>query len=239
VAERHGAALEVRGLIKQFGGVRALAECSVSVAAGRVTGLIGPNGAGKSTLIDVVTGFAAADAGTVRVFGRDISGWAPHRIARQGVLRTFQTPREWPGLTVMENMLIASPCDDRPLARSLLDELGLLSVRDEPAGCLSGGQKRALEFARVAIGCPRMIILDEPTESLNPLLGLRVEQAIRRMTGAGVTVLVVEHNLPFVERVCDSVIVMASGAVVASGPFASLRADAAVVDAYLGGAAGD
>ncbi|HEV2438700.1 MAG TPA: ABC transporter ATP-binding protein [bacterium] len=247
--------LEVRGLAKKFGGVSAVSDCSFAVPTRRVTGLIGPNGAGKSTAIDLVTGFKMPDAGTVRFAGLEIQGMPPHRISRLGLIRTFQLPKEWPGLTVMENMLIAAPergreviwrallapgplrraeDEDRARARAILEEFGLLALRNELAGNLSGGQKRLLEFARVAMARPRMVILDEPMGGVNPVLGARMGDAIASLVGSGVTVVIVEHNLPFIERVCDAVIVMALGTVIATGPFSSLRSNRAVVDAYLG-----
>jgi ABC-type branched-subunit amino acid transport system ATPase component len=247
--------LEVQGLAKSFGGVQAVSGCSFTVPAQRVTGLIGPNGAGKSTAIDLVTGFKTPDAGVVRFAGQDIQGWPPHRISRLGLIRTFQLPKEWPGLTLMENMLIAAPergrdaiwpalfragalrqaeDEDRVRARTILEEFGLFALRDELAGNLSGGQKRLLEFARVAMARPRMVILDEPMGGVNPVLGARMGDAIASLVASGVTAVIVEHNLPFIERVCDAVIVMALGTVIATGPFSSLRSNRAVVDAYLG-----
>jgi ABC-type branched-subunit amino acid transport system ATPase component len=255
ILEAGGPLLEVRGLSKSFGGVRAVEGCSFAVPAQRVTGLIGPNGAGKTTVIDLVTGFEKPDGGMVRFCGREIQGWPPHRLARLGLVRTFQLPREWPGLTVMENVLIAAPSqawgaawprllpstsvrrsdeEDRRRARAILEHLGLLELRNEIAGNLSGGQKRLLEFARIAVARPRLALLDEPMGGVNPVLGTRVAAAITRLVATGVTVLMVEHNLPFVERLCDTVIVMAVGKVIATGPFATLRSNRAVVDAYLG-----
>jgi ABC-type branched-subunit amino acid transport system ATPase component len=247
--------LEAHGLSKSFGGVQAVHDCSFAVPELAVTGLIGPNGAGKSTAIDLITGFKTSDAGVVRFAGQEIQRWMPHRISRLGLIRTFQLPKEWPGLTVMENMLIAAPdngrdamwkalfdgqklrkaeFDDRARARAILEEFGLLALRDELAANLSGGQKRLLEFARIAIARPRMVILDEPMGGVNPVLGARMGDAIVSLVATGVTVMIVEHNLPFIERVCDTVIVMALGTVIATGPFSSLRSNRAVVDAYLG-----
>ncbi|HKV45703.1 MAG TPA: ABC transporter ATP-binding protein [bacterium] len=247
--------LEVRGLSKSFGGVQAVHDCTFTVPERKVTGFIGPNGAGKSTAIDLVTGFKTPDAGMVRFAGQDIRGWAPHRISRLGMIRTFQLPKEWPGLTVMENMLLAAPeggrdavwrallapgplrraeHEDRARSRAILEEFGLIALRDHLAGDLSGGQKRLLEFARIALARPRLVILDEPMGGVNPVLGARMGDAIASLVAGGVTVLIVEHNLPFIERVCDTVIVMALGTVIATGPYASLRSNRAVVDAYLG-----
>jgi ABC-type branched-subunit amino acid transport system ATPase component len=258
LAERARALLEVRGLSKSFGGAQVVRDCTFDVAEREVVGLIGPNGAGKSTTIDLLTGFAMPDAGAIRFAGREIQGWPPHRISRRGLLRTFQLPREWPNLTVMENMLIAAPEEgretiwrpfvaarqlrraedaDRERARAILEEFDLLSARNERAGALSGGQKRLLEFARIAMARPRMMVLDEPTGGVNPVLGARVGDVIVSLAAAGVTVMIVEHDLAFIERVCDTVIVMASGTVVATGPFSALRSHHAVIDAYLGAAA--
>jgi ABC-type branched-subunit amino acid transport system ATPase component len=247
--------LEVIGLEKSFGGVRAVRGCSFAVREGTVTGLIGPNGAGKSTVIDLITGFQPLDAGTVRFSGREIQGWPPHRIARTGLMRTFQIPREWPRLTVMDNMLLALPdagraefwralagrgylhtveAADRARAREILDEFGLLALRDEYAGNLSGGQKRLLELARIFAAEPRCVLMDEPLSGVNPVLGQRVGQGIHSLVARGTTVLMVEHNLPFVDLMCSTVIVMALGREIATGTLAELRSNPAVVDAYLG-----
>jgi ABC-type branched-subunit amino acid transport system ATPase component len=249
------ASLEVTGLTKAFGGVKAVNDASLSVRAGSLTGLIGPNGAGKSTMINMISGFESPDSGAILFDGESIAGRSPYAISRLGLMRSFQTPREWPGLTVMENMLLATPIEgretvwrgvftpgrlraaesrDRVQARELLDEVGLLRLKDEPAGNLSGGQKRLLEFARLAAASPRLVLLDEPQAGVNPVLRERMAELIRNMVGGGVTVLMVEHNLPFLESLCDTVIVMALGSCIATGSMSELRANASVVDAYLG-----
>jgi branched-chain amino acid transport system permease protein len=248
--------LVVEGLTKHFGGVAAVDGCSFHVPKGQVTGLIGPNGAGKSTAIDLISGFKFADAGTVLFEGDTISGLPPHRIARLGLIRTFQTPREWPGLTVLENILLAKFEPDQETlvrgvigsalggravaeedllrAREILDEFGLSALANERAGNLSGGQKRLVEFARIRMAQPKLVILDEPMGGVNPVLGERMAAAIEGFIRAGTTVIVVEHNLPFIERIAQQVVVMAQGAVIATGPFESLRANQSVIDAYLG-----
>jgi ABC-type branched-subunit amino acid transport system ATPase component len=250
------ALLEVVGLAKHFGGVYAVDACSFTVAEGQVTGLIGPNGAGKSTAIDLVSGFKIPDSGTVVFEGTPIHGKAPHRISRMGLIRTFQTPREWPALTVLENLILApfhprrerfwrslrgptkaerQRADDELIrARAILDEFGLMDLRNERAGNLSGGQKRLVEFARIRMAEPRLVILDEPMGGVNPVLGERMATAVLGFVAAGTSVVIVEHNLPFIERVTDQVVVMAEGRVIAEGPFESLRSNQAVVDAYLG-----
>jgi ABC-type branched-subunit amino acid transport system ATPase component len=250
------ALLEVNDLCKHFGGVQAVDACSFTAAEGQITGLIGPNGAGKSTAIDLVSGFKIPDTGTVLFEGKPVQGKAPHRISRLGMIRTFQTPREWPGLTVLENLILAhfQPRRERfwwsvrgptkaekkddnaqlTRARDILEEFGLFELRNERAGNLSGGQKRLLEFARIRMAQPRLVILDEPMGGVNPVLGERMAAAVVGFVGAGTSVIIVEHNLPFIERVTDQVVVMSEGRVIAEGPFDSLRSNQAVVDAYLG-----
>jgi ABC-type branched-subunit amino acid transport system ATPase component len=247
--------LEAQQIAKSFGGVQAVHDCRFACPRARITGLIGPNGAGKSTAIDLMTGFKRADAGIVRFDGHEIQGLPPYRISRLGLIRTFQLPREWPELTVMENMLIAAPengrdsflrslfyagrlrtlqHEDRAKARAILQDFALFPLRDHLAGTLSGGQKRLLEFARIAMARPKMAILDEPMGGVNPVLAERMADAIKTLITSGITILIVEHNLRFIERVCDSVVVMALGTVIAAGPFSSLRGNRVVVDAYLG-----
>ena len=250
------ALLEVRDLSKDFGGVQAVHACSFTAGEGQITGLIGPNGAGKSTAIDLISGFKIPDTGTVLFEGNQVQGKAPHRISRLGMIRTFQTPREWPALTVLENLILAcyhprrerfwwsligpskaekeQATDELTRARAILDEFGLLQLRNERAGNLSGGQKRLVEFARMRMAKPRLVILDEPMGGVNPVLGERMATAVVGFITAGTSVVIVEHNLPFIERVTDQVIVMAEGRVIAEGPFESLRSNQAVVDAYLG-----
>lgn len=249
------ALLDVAGLTKSFGGVHAVRDCTFTVAEGTVVGLIGPNGAGKSTTIDLISGFKRPDSGTIRFAGQEVQGLPPHQISRLGLVRTFQTAREWPHLTVMENMLVAvrhkdreavwravltprrvrqAEQQDRVTARALLNQFGLLRLKNEYASNLSGGQKRLLEFARIMFARPRMAVLDEPMAGVNPVLATGLCEAITTLASEGITVLMVEHNLPFVERVCPHTIVMAEGTHIAEGTMEELRRHRAVVDAYLG-----
>jgi ABC-type branched-subunit amino acid transport system ATPase component len=249
-------ALEVRGLTKHFGGVYAVEDCSFVAPVAQVTGLIGPNGAGKSTAIDLISGFKLPDKGTVLFKGRALEGLPPHVISRLGLIRTFQAPREWPGLTVLENVVMArwdsgregfvrglvglgrsqrsTAANELQHAREILDEFGLANLRNERAGNLSGGQKRLVEFARIRMAQPELVILDEPMGGVNPVLGERMAVAIEAFIASGTSVIVVEHNLPFIERVTQHVIVMAEGTVIAEGPFETLRSNRDVIDAYLG-----
>ena len=247
--------LEVRGLAKSFGGVRAVVDCTLSVKPNTVVGLIGPNGAGKSTAIDLISGFRAPDAGTVIFGGTEIQGWNAHRVAATGLVRTFQTAREWKNLTVMDNMLAAAPQHhmdamwrafasrrrlrafeerNRATARGLLEQFGLTPLTDALAGTLSGGQKRLLEFARIVIAGARMVILDEPLAGVNPVLHVAMLEAVHQLSERNITCLVVEHNLSWIERACDDVFVMALGSTIGRGSMASLRTNRAVIDAYLG-----
>jgi branched-chain amino acid transport system permease protein len=248
-------ALRVSNVVRAFGGVRAVDGASFEVRRGSLTGLIGPNGAGKSTMINLISGFDAPDSGVIEFDGKRIDGKPAHAVARLGLMRSFQTPREWGGLTVMDNMLLSAPVEgrdavwrglltarrlrtaenaDRVRARELLEAVGLLGLKDEPAGNLSGGQKRLLEFARLAAASPRLVVLDEPQAGVNPVLRERMGDLILAMVEADITVLMVEHNLPFLERLCGHIIVMALGQTIASGSMAELRANRDVVDAYLG-----
>jgi len=249
------ALLEIENLTKSFGGVHAVRECTFSVPEGEVVGLIGPNGAGKSTVVDLVSGFGRPDFGSIRLAGDQLIGKRPDVISRLGLIRTFQTPREWRNLTVMDNLMLArrrfdseslwrstaharrirrEEESDRVAVRGILDRFGLAELKNELAVRLSGGQKRLLEFARIAAAEPRLIILDEPMGGVNPVLGARIGDAVRHFAEEGRTVIVVEHNLPFIERTCDQVVVMDLGEVIAQGPFSGLRGNPRVIEAYLG-----
>ncbi len=248
--------LEVDGIKKAFGGVQAVDGAAFSVDEGTVTALIGPNGAGKSTVVGVIGGAIAPDEGRVSFRGEEITSLAPHRIARRGLIRTFQISREYPAMTVLENLMV-SPSNQRgeKLANALfahrsyrnqerqlavkaldvLEDFGLYAMRDEYARNLSGGQKRLLELARSVMADPTMLILDEPMAGINPALISHIGEHILRLREAGITFLMVEHNLEVVERICDHVIVLAVGRTLAQGTMSELRANEAVVAAYLTG----
>lgn len=247
--------LEISSLSKSFGGVLAVNQCSMTISEGTVVGLIGPNGAGKSSVIDLVSGFEQPTSGSVLFDGIELVGKRPDEISRMGIIRTFQTPREWRDLSVIDNVRVGhSQLARESLWRSLTsarrlrkledaetDEIRDLmrvyhldEIRNNRAVGLSGGQKRLLEFARIAAAKPRLTILDEPMGGVNPVLGERIGEAIRELKNAGSTVVVVEHNLPFIEKTCDEVIVMDLGSVIAHGSFDELRDNKRVVDAYLG-----
>jgi ABC-type branched-subunit amino acid transport system ATPase component len=251
----NAALLEIENLTKSFGGVHAVRNCTFAIPEGQVVGLIGPNGAGKSTIVDLVSGFGRPDSGSIRFAGEPLVGKRPDVISRLGLIRTFQTPREWPHLTVMDNVILArrrfadeslwrsltrarrirrAEEADRATVRAILERFQLAGLKNELAMRLSGGQKRLLEFARIAAADARLIILDEPMGGVNPVLGGRISEAVTQFAAEGRTVIVVEHNLPFIERTCHQVVVMDLGEVIAQGPFSGLRGNSRVVDAYLG-----
>ena len=247
--------LKVDGLACRFGAVQAVADASFTVAPGTITGLIGPNGAGKSTVIDLITGRTARQQGTVRFNGIEISGRPPHEIARHGIIRTFQQANVFGRLTVVENLLVgAGPWNGEGLgaalgprsrwsrgesdlqrrAYDLLGRFGLERIANEYAGSLSGGQKRLVELMRALMSDPKMLLLDEPMAGVNPSLASSIADRLEVMRDGGMTMLMVEHELRLVERLCDPVVVMARGRVLAEGSMAQLQENVEVVDAYLG-----
>lgn len=256
------ALLEVTGLNKHFGGVEAVRKCSFNVEQGTLTGLIGPNGAGKTSVIALIAGFMSPDSGVIRFDGTAITGWPAYRVARRGLIRTFQEVRIWPRLSVMDNLLCAAQKESsigwlrsrdgmirsilgsrglrsaeiaaRERGRANLEKFGLYGLRNAAAGSLSAGQKRLLEFARILMAGPRLVLLDEPLAGVNPVTVTRLVSAIQELVAGGITVLLVEHNLRIVEEITSEVIVMAAGSVLATGAFADLENNPAVIDAYLG-----
>jgi ABC-type branched-subunit amino acid transport system ATPase component len=247
------ALLEVRGLRKDYGGVRAVDDTSFTVPAGGITGLIGPNGAGKSTVLGMIAGAIRPTAGSVVFDGSHIEGKPPYQLARQGLVRTFQIAGVFDRLTVLENLLVGRPMRGESLrgallgkrywreeqaaavgrGRDLLRRFELAEKQDEYAGNLSGGQKRLLEIARALMARPRLLLLDEPMAGVNPVLVRRIEEYLRELSAEGLTMLMVEHSLPVVERLCDPVVVMAQGRTVSTGTMAELRSRREVLDAYL------
>lgn len=239
--------LEAHDICKAFGGIQALDTCSISVVEGSITGLIGPNGSGKTTLFNVVTGYERVDSGSVRFQDRSITNATPDRVFRLGIGRTFQLTRVFPRLTVLENMHVAAQRSDlkgqlsrwsstheHKRALELLDFVGLTSLKDLPAGNLSYGQRKLLEFAFILIADPRVILLDEPAGGVNPTMLNYLTGRIRELNQRGVTFLVVEHNMEFVMGLCDKVMVMHRGTKIAEGTPEEVRANPAVLEAYLG-----
>jgi ABC-type branched-subunit amino acid transport system ATPase component len=252
----HKTLLDARNLVRTFGGLRAVDDCSFTVARGTITGLIGPNGAGKSTAANLITGFMRAESGSILFDGTDIARLPAYRVARRGLTRTFQITRELERMTVIENLLaaphnqlgesfwlglIAPPAVRRQeesflhRALKLLRDFDLYALRDEYAGNLSGGQRRLLELARVVMTQPKLLLLDEPFAGVNPVLATRLGDYVEALCREqGITFLIIEHNLSIVERLCHTVVVMALGRTIAEGTMEQLRANPTVVDAYLG-----
>jgi ABC-type branched-subunit amino acid transport system ATPase component len=239
--------LTVDGITKVFGGVRAVDDCSLDVAEGTVTGLIGPNGSGKTTLFNIITGYLGADRGRVEFAGRDVTGKDAGRLYRGGLSRTFQQARVFPQLSVEENLVVAGGFGwsqlfsrrvgsaDRRWAAELLDEFRLAPVADLLAAELSYGQRKLLEFAAVLMSSPRLVLLDEPTAGVNPVMIETMERHIRSRHEAGITFLIVEHDMTFVMRLCDPVIVLDAGRRIFSGRPEQVQRNPLVLDAYLGG----
>jgi branched-chain amino acid transport system ATP-binding protein len=248
--------LEVRDLVKDFGGLRAVNKCSLSVRRGTITGLIGPNGAGKTTLFNLITGFYKPDSGQVIFRGEDITGLPAHRVFHKGLCRTFQIPREFKQMTVLENLMLVpagqrgesiwyswfmpgvvrrQEADIREKALKILEFVGLLDLHDEYAGNLSGAQKKLLELARALMGDPEMILLDEPSAGVNPGVMQELVQYIERLVQEkGVTVFLIAHDMDLVMSLCNPVIVMCNGEKLAEGTPWEIQQDARVLEAYLG-----
>ena len=249
------ALLDVAGLCKSFGGHQVVADVSFALQAGAIGGLIGPNGAGKTTLFNCLTGFMRADAGSVRLDGVSIGGRASSAVFAAGLARTFQIPRPFPEMTVLDNVMVAplgqigerlwtnwlqprtvaaQERQTRDAARHWLDFVGLSPLQDQPARILSGGQRKLLELARVMVASPKLVLLDEPAAGVNPALLDQIVDKVQALNAQGTTFLIIEHNMDVVASLCQPVMVMAQGRLLVSGSADAVLQDPRVVEAYLG-----
>ncbi|MFO0987342.1 MAG: ABC transporter ATP-binding protein [Alphaproteobacteria bacterium] len=251
--------ISVEHVSMSFGGIRAVQDCSLSVAKGSITGLIGPNGAGKSTLFNCIAGLYRPTSGRILLDGKDITGKKPHELFHLGVARTFQVAHEFSNMPVIENLMLVpagqsgesllSACLSwgrvreeeaklRKRAEEVVDFLRLGAVRYERAGNLSGGQKKLLELGRVMMADPKVVLLDEVGAGVNRTLLAELASDIERLNrDRGYTFFVIEHDMDLIARLCDPVIVMAAGRVLTQGRMADIRKDDRVVEAYFGGGA--
>lgn len=248
--------LEVQGLSKQFGGVVAVRGVSFALTPGCIAGLIGPNGAGKTTLFNCLAGALQPSGGQVHLRGQDVTAWRADAMFRAGLGRTFQIPRPFPEMSVLENVMLAPPgqrgerfwanwfqwrvvraqeSQTLEAARHWLDFVGLGALEHQPARELSGGQRKLLELARVMVARPSLVLLDEPGAGVNPALLEQIVERIAEINRQGVSFLIIEHNMDLVASLCNPVMVMAQGELLVSGAAADVLSDSRVVEVYLGG----
>ncbi len=248
--------LRVTDLTKNYRGVTAVSELSFEVIPGAIKSVIGPNGAGKTTLINMITGFQPPSAGEIVFNGRTISGLPPHRVAAQGVARTFQTVELFPGMTVLENVMVGchlksgkglfssalflpgvkreeKQIKDRSM--HFLEQVGLAAYAQQQAGSLPLGEQKMLEVARALASGPRLLLLDEPAAGLNEKETGRAARMIQGIKDQGATIILVEHDMKMVMSISDEVLVINFGSQIAEGPPDRVKRDPGVIEAYLGG----
>ena len=247
--------IEVKNLKKTFGGLTAVDIENLTFNENELTSIIGPNGAGKTTFFDLISGFQNSDNGDIYLNNKDISNFQPYKIARMGMVRTFQLTKVFDRMTVLENLLFSgSEISNESLsksiiksksqknyeenlkdkARDIMDELNILHMEDSYARELSGGQKKLLELARSIINEPEILLLDEPLAGVNPKLAEDILSLIKKLSNKGITILMVEHNIEAVMKISDRIVVLAEGSLIADGNPNDIRTDTNVIEAYLG-----
>ena len=235
--------LEIVGISRRFGGLLAVDEVSFSVAEGEIVGVVGPNGAGKSTLFGIICGDIRPGSGDVRLAGERLTGLSSDRIARKGLVRTFQTPRPFTSMSFLGNVMVAAlsrtgdTAEARARAEQALDRVGLLGFRDNPASGASTGQRKRLDIARSIATEPRVLLLDEPLGGVDPGSIDEILSLLRRLREQGMTLVVIEHNLEALLRLADRFVAMTLGRKLAEGDPQQVMHDPHLVDAYLGGSA--
>ncbi|MBW2060190.1 MAG: ABC transporter ATP-binding protein [Deltaproteobacteria bacterium] len=249
--------LEVKNLMKSFGGFQVVYDCSLVVEKGSITGLIGPNGAGKTTLFNLMTGFHKPDSGEIYFMKERIDDLPSHKVFHKKLYRTFQIPREFAQMTVTENLMLipGQQLGERvwntwfraktvrkqekaiqEKALEVLEFVELIDLKDEYAGSLSGGQKKLLELARTLMADPEMVLLDEPGAGVNPTLMKKLVDNIRKLSEQnGITFFLIEHDMNLVMNLCNPIVVMSEGRKIAEGAPEQIRNDPVVLEAYLGG----
>lgn len=247
--------LRLENVTKSFGGIMAVNDVSLELSAAGITGLVGPNGSGKTTLFHLITGFYRLDKGNIYFRDQLISGLAPHRISQNGLVRTFQQTRILPFMSVLESLLSASPnqageCltavflkprivrqaerENTKKAKEILDLIRLTDLADQLASRLSFGQQKLLELGRVLMSKPKMILLDEPTAGINPTLIRQLVELLKTLNNEGIRIFLIEHNMPLVAEICQSLFVMDSGSLIFSGTPSEAIENPRVIEAYLG-----
>lgn len=248
--------LEVRDLSKEFGGLKAIDGVTFEIRKNTITGLIGPNGAGKTTLFNTIAGVYAPTRGEILFKGEHIEGLPPYKIFHKGLVRTFQIPRPFPDMTVLENLMVVPAGQSgehfwnnwfrpgkvreeeralRAKASEIAEFLNLSRVLHLQTKNLSGGQQKLVEIGRALMADPDMILLDEPGAGVNPSLLAEIIERIIELHARGITFLLIEHNMDMVMRLCDPILVMANGRLLMEGNAEQVRTDPRVLDAYLGG----